>query len=212
VLTWEGMGDLKVTMPKRPNLACKSASCKLVGRRTVRSTGPGQHRATFDVTDPAKTATSIYLMRFNPAARIKNIRVIMPGGNVVTEGVLDDKSYCKTARGPTGPKPTRAVTRLGPNQVCRDFELSAWDAARDSLSSIHDRSRFDRGGRRARIFFHPLTLKSFEHLRILRGTEWLHTTGSTIEHWSQRTSYRHQNQVESEHGLALEFLVSLANT
>jgi hypothetical protein len=59
--------------------------------------------------------------------------------------------------------------------------------------------------------FHPLSLQGLSDWRFLRAMDWMHTNNSSITSWRQRTNYRHQNQVESVHGLAFEYLVSLAN-
>ncbi len=210
VLIWEGEGDIKVNLLPAPNVTCKTAGCQRLDFRTLRSTGAGPHQATFDITDSAITITDLRIMAFNPAAYIKNVDVVMPGGNVVTSNTLDYSSYCATARGPTGPAPA-GTQPLAANQTCLDFATTYWKQARDTLTDMHRYNNVGRANRPVKVFFHPLTLQGLKRWRVLRAMDWMHTNASPVTRWAQRTPYRHRNQTESVHGVAFEYLATLAN-
>jgi hypothetical protein len=211
IIVWEGEGTLSFQLVPNAQATCKTASCQVVDARTISSTGPGPHKATFTLDNSNFIRTDLRILAFNRSQPIRRIKVLMPGGHMVTGSKIDYKSYCRTARGPTGPLPTGAVETVGRNQSCRDFERTYWDRYSDSLTLLHRYTDVTRTTLPVKALFHPLTLQNLARARFIRAMDWLHTNNSTITSWSQRTAYKHQNQTESEHGLAFEYLISLAN-
>ncbi len=211
VLIWEGEGTLMLNLLPNPNATCKSSGCAWIDSRTLRSTGTGPHKATFDLTDSSATATDLRIMQFSAAKPVRRIRVIMPGGLVATGSQINYQLYCKTARGPHGPTPNGAVASLPAGQTCKDFQDIYWDRYRDGLMLMHKSTDLNNTAQPPRAVFHPLTLRGLSNWRFLRAMDWMHTNNSTITSWGQRTYYKHVNQVESDHGVAFEYLLTLAN-
>lgn len=58
--------------------------------------------------------------------------------------------------------------------------------------------------------FHPLFLDGLRGVEVIRFMDWQHTNDSTLERWSHRTERSNATQV-SEHGVAIEEMVDLAN-
>jgi hypothetical protein len=180
VIVWEGEGTLSFQLVPNAQATCKTASCQVIDARTIRSTGTGPHKATFTLDNSSFIRTDLRILAFNPSLPIKRIRVIMPGGNIVTGNSLDYQSYCRTARGPVGPLPTGAVETLGTNQSCRDFETTYWDRYKDTLNLIHRCTNVTRISSPVKVLFHPLTLQSLAHARFIRAMDWMRTNNSTI--------------------------------
>jgi hypothetical protein len=204
VLIWEGEGTLSAQIGPAAGLKCGSPNCRPsgYGGMQARSIGAGPHRATFELKTAATTVTDLRIMAFNSARPIKNIRVIVPGGLPGKSATnLNYKAYCKTARGPEGSAATEALSKPGADETCYDFEQIYWDRFRDPLDKIQH----------PKVLLHPLTLAGLQGFRLVRAMDWMHTNGSPIQSWSQRSNYKHANQTESVHGVAFEYLVALAN-
>ncbi len=202
VLIWEGEGTLSAQLGPAGGLKCASSECRQTGDGglQVRSRGIGPHKATFELKTQETTITDLRILAFNPGKPIRNISVIVPGGLTGSSKTnLNYTSWCRTARGPTDTKIPLATP--GPGETCIDFAEVYWNRYRDPLNRIQNPA----------VLLHPVTLAELQNFRLLRAMDWMRTNESQVSSWSQRTHYQQQNQVESLHGVALEYLVALAN-
>lgn len=155
----------------------------------------GANRATFSITDPARTATTITIPTSSPADYVRNIRVIMPGGVCGTSASqLNYLKSCATPRGGSG--------SCDAGQTCYDFEQVYWNRFTDAPSQMNN----------PKVVFHPASLQALAKYRSIRFMKWFESDNmNKVAKWADRTPVTQQNQTRNGYGIAYEYALALAN-